>query len=260
MKISIITPSFNHAQFIERTIQSVIAQTGDFEIEHLVFDGGSTDGSIDILRRYESHLLWVSEKDRGQSHAINKGLQRATGDIVCWLNSDDVFCPGALQRVVQAFAANPTIEWVHGRCKMIDEHDHEIRRWISAYKHWRCRAYSYAGLVSENFISQMTVFWRRRVHERIGWLDESLRWAFDYDLWLRLGKLGDPLYIEHDQACFRWYTTSKSGGGFRGQFDEDYAVAKRHVGARADWLWRKKLKTQAIVGVYGVMENLKFKM
>ncbi|MCW1966964.1 MAG: glycosyltransferase [Anaerolineae bacterium] len=260
MKISIVTPSFNHAQFIERTIQSVLMQNGDFEVEHLVFDGGSTDGTLDILRRYEDRLWWVSEKDRGQSHAINKGLQRATGDIVCWLNSDDVLCAGALQRVVQAFADNPTIEWVHGRCNMIDEHDREIRRWISAYKHWRCRAYSYAGLVSENFISQMTVFWRRRVHERIGWLDESLRWAFDYDLWLRLGKLGDPLYLEQPQACFRWYTTSKSGGGFRGQFAEDFAVAERHAGARTDWLRRKKLKTRAIIGVYGAMENLKFKM
>jgi len=114
MKISIITPSFNHARFIRRTIDSVLSQTGDFELEYRVLDGASTDGTVEILKSYGDRLQWRSEADNGQVDAINKGLRTATGDIVGWVNSDDTLLPGALARVAAAFRAHPEAEWVHG--------------------------------------------------------------------------------------------------------------------------------------------------
>ena len=161
LRFSIVTPSYNQARFIRRTIESVLGQEGAFDLEYLLVDGGSTDGTAAILEEYSPRLQWISEPDRGQVDAINKGLERTTGDVVGWLNSDDVLLPGALQRAASAFAARPEVEWVHGRCRIIDEHDRRVRQWVEAYKDLRARSFSFEALLTENFISQMTVFWRR---------------------------------------------------------------------------------------------------
>jgi hypothetical protein len=159
--------------------------------------------------------------------------------------------------VAQAFAANPDSEWVHGRCDVIDAEDRVIRGWISAYKHWCSRRYSYERLLTENFISQMTVFWRRRVLDAIGYLDAGLKYAFDFDLWLRLARRGDPRYIPERQASFRWYESTKSGSAFEAQFEEDYAVARRHAPDRRWLLARKRLKTMRIIAAYRVMRMMR---
>ena len=257
-RISIITPSFNHAQFIERTVRSVLEQRGDFDLEYVVLDGGSTDGTVDILRRFEDRMTWSSGPDKGQTDAINKGLRAATGDIVGWVNSDDVLMPGALAKVAAAFAANPQVEWVHGRCEIIDINDQPIRRWISRYKHFRARRHSLENLLTENYVSQMTTFWRRSVHNQVGYLDEALKLAFDYEFWLRLSKRGAPVYLEDRIACFRWYETSKSGANYTSQFDEDAEVAARHIppGNRSV-LIRKRFKSAAILGTYRLMARLR---
>jgi glycosyltransferase involved in cell wall biosynthesis len=253
----VVTPSFNQGPFVERTIRSVLDQQGDFDLDYLVVDGQSTDATLSILRKYEDRLTWISEPDRGQVDAINKGFQRVRGDIVGWLNSDDVLLPGALARVVDAFTRHPHVDWVHGRCEIIDADDRVIRRWISAYKHWCCRWYSYGQLVTENFISQMTVFWRRPVLDQIGLLDTGLKLAFDYDLWLRLAKRGAPVYLPEPIACFRWYDTSKSGSSFDRQFREDYEVATRHEPDRR-WLHLiKRFKTARILVAYKIMSFLR---
>jgi glycosyltransferase involved in cell wall biosynthesis len=254
LRISIITPSYNQGRFIERTIESVLAQRGPFELEYLVLDGGSEDGTLEILRKYKGRLRWESAPDKGQIDAINKGLRRATGDIVGWLNSDDVLAPGALEKVAEAFTRRPEIEWVHGRCEIIDADDRVIRKAVSAYKHWLCRRYSYQRLLTENFISQMTVFWRRAILAETGLLDTNLSLAFDYDLWLRFGKRGDPLYIPDRVAFFRWYETSKSGANFIAQFAEDFAVARKHGLSDGRLYWRKRLKTAQIIAVYRIMK------
>jgi len=257
MKISVITPSFNHGQFLERTIKSVLEQQGSFELEYIIFDGGSTDTTADILKRYEGRLFYKIERDKGQVDAINKGFQRATGDIVGWVNSDDVLLPGALERVARAFEADAALQWMHGRCDIIDENDRVIRKWISAYKHWCCRRYSYSRLVTVNFISQMTVFWRRTLFEKIGYLDPELKLAFDYDYWLRLGKVAAPKYVQERQAGFRWYRTSKSGANYSAQFSEDYRVAEKHAPAERMTLFFKRLQTLRIVTVYKLMALLR---
>ena len=253
LRISIVTPSFNQARFIGRTIESVLAQQGDFELEYLVIDGGSTDGTLDILERYPGRLGWSSEPDKGQVHAINRGLRQANGDVVGWLNSDDMLLPGALARVAAAFQAHPEAEWLHGRCRIIDEHDREVRRWVSLYKHLRSRRHSLDNLLLENYVSQMTVFWQRRVLDSIGYLDPTLPLAFDYDLWLRLARRSDPIYLDAPLACFRWYEASKSGSQFEAQLREAAAAAARQADDRPRALQRIRRRTDVILRAYRLM-------
>lgn len=257
LRISLITPSFNHARFVERTIESVLGQTGDFELDYAVRDGGSTDGTLDILRRYGSRLRWTIEPDGGQVDALNRGLRAATGDIIGWLNSDDVLLPGALARVAAVFIARPEVEWLHGRCEIIDAEDVPIRRPVSLYKHLRARRHTFENLLTENYVSQMTAFWRRSLHDEVGYLDETLSLAFDYDLWLRLARRVEPVYVEDRLACFRWYPSSKSGSSFEAQFREDVRVAARYAPPGRPWLrWRKRAKNAAIVAAYRLLSAL----
>jgi glycosyltransferase involved in cell wall biosynthesis len=250
LRISLVTPSFNQGEFIARTIDSVLSQRGNFELDYQVIDGGSTDQTLAILERYRDRLSFVSEKDDGQVDAINKGLVRTTGDVVGWLNSDDVLMPGALAAVAEAFRSNPEREWLHGRCEIIDAQDRPVRKWVSRYKHARAERHSFERLITENYVSQMTAFWRRSVHDTIGFLDPTLHFAFDYDLWLRLARRGDPLYLPQKLACFRWYETSKSGSMFERQFREDFEVAARYASDKPFVLLQKRVKTNAIVAIY----------
>jgi glycosyltransferase involved in cell wall biosynthesis len=250
LRFSIVTPSYNQSGFLRRTIDSVLAQTGDFDLDYRVIDGGSGDDTLDILRSYGTRIAWRSQPDNGQVDAINKGLRRATGDIVGWLNSDDALLPGALARVAAAFADHPEVEWVHGRCRIVDENDRTTRRWVAAYKHYRCRHHSFENLLTENYISQMTAFWRRRLHDEIGYLDPQFDLSFDYDLFLRLAKRGDPIYLDDEIACFRMYRSSKSGLWFDRQLHQADEVSRRY-GELTPWRRVRSLaKKLAIVNVY----------
>ena len=185
MKISIITPSYNQAEFIERTIQSILNQSYS-NFEYIIMDGGSTDGTIEILKKYSNKIIWKSEKDNGQSDAINKGLKIATGDIVAYLNSDDTYELNALQKVADFFIKNPDKKWVYGKCKIINEKDQEIRKPITAYKNWLLKKYSYKKLLTENFISQPATFWKKELHNEFGYFNESESLCMDYEFWLRI--------------------------------------------------------------------------
>ena len=127
LSISIITPSLNQGKFIERTIQSVLQQNVNIPVEYIVVDGGSTDGTLDILQKYSEKIKWISEPDRGQSDALNKGISMASGEIIGYLNSDDIYLPGTLQKVEDQFAMHPETNWVYGMAKMIDDNDEDIR-------------------------------------------------------------------------------------------------------------------------------------
>ena len=239
LKISIVTPSFNHARFLPRTLESVRSQQqaaeGQFELEHIIVDGGSTDGTVEILRACGPEVRWVSEPDRGQADALNKGLAMATGDIVGWLNSDDVYEPGALLAVADVMAAEPATQWVYGRVRIIDENDREIRPCITRYKDWRMRGFRFEKLLGENWISQMGVFWRRSASAEVGPFRTELHYCMDYDYWLRLGARWPGRFVDRRLAAFRWYRGSKSGADFLEQFREELKVAQRQAAGRYRW-------------------------
>lgn len=231
MKISVITPSFNQGAYIERTLRSVSDQQGDFEIEHIVIDGGSTDQTTDILRRHTPAVRWISERDEGQSDAINKGFRMATGDILAWLNSDDTYAPGALARVAAEYRRKP-FAWCFGHCRVIDEEDREIREVVTRYKVAQCRHYSYRRLLRRDFVSQPAAFFTSEAYRQVGEISRELTYSMDYDYWLRLGQRWDPCFIDEFLANFRWHTRSKNGAAYRKAAWETFQTAQRHAGAR----------------------------
>jgi glycosyltransferase involved in cell wall biosynthesis len=182
--ISIVTPSFNQGPFIERTIRSVLGQ--DYPaLEYIVQDGGSTDGTVEILERYRERLLHAeSVRDRGQAHALNLGFRHATGEIMAYLNSDDILLPGALHYVAAYFERHPDVDVVYSHRVLIDEDDREISRWVLPPDDREVLSWA-------DFIPQETLFWRRRIWERVGGhVDESFRFAMDWDLLLRFRAAG----------------------------------------------------------------------
>jgi glycosyltransferase involved in cell wall biosynthesis len=211
LSVTIITPSFNQAQFLERTIRSVLAQSSEEPrfagpIEHWVIDGGSRDGSVEILERYGGRLHWISEKDRGHPDAVNKGLARATGDIIGWLNSDDIFYPGAVATVMDVFERRPDVDVVYGDGNHIDEHD----RFIEPYP---TEDWSFERLKECCFLCQPAVFFRRRLVERFGPLDVQWHYALDYEYWLRLGQNGARfVHIGAVLAATRLHAATKTLG------------------------------------------------
>ena len=181
LSVSIITPSYNQGRYLERTIRSVLEQRRPFE--YLVMDGGSRDESVEIPQRYSAELQWVSEPDRGQADAVNKGLARATGEIIGWLNSDDIFYPGAVAAAADFLTRRPEIDVVYGNGNHIDEHDRVIEPYPT--EDW-----DFERLKERCFLCQPAVFFRRRLVDRFGPLGVHWRYALDYEYWLRLGKGG----------------------------------------------------------------------
>ena len=261
LKISVITPSFNQAGFIRRTIDSVQTQHGRgelFDLEHVVVDGGSTDGTADILRSYGPALKWISEKDEGQADALNKGLALAGGDVIGWVNSDDLYEPGALAAVAEVFGSQPQTQWAYGKVKIIDDQDREIRRWITWYKNFRMRRYSYGKLLAENWVSQMGVFWRASAGRQVGPFRKDLHYCMDYNFWLRLGERWRGKFIDRYLAAFRWYPSSKSGAGFTRQFREELDVAREiAAGKHAPAILMHRIHFAKIVAIYSMMRLLR---
>ncbi len=229
IKVSVITPSYNQAHFIEETIKSVLSQKGDFELEYIVMDGGSTDGTVDILKKYGNKIKWVSEKDKGQADGINKGWKIATGNIIAYLNSDDAYEPGAIQAAVDVFKKHPEIGWVYGKCRIVDENGKNVRGFIKWYRHAIGRNYSYNMLLTENFVAQPTVFLRKKIIDDMGYLDANQHLVMDYEYWLRIGRKYKAMFINKYISRFRIYKQSKSGSMFVRQFREELNVAKKYA-------------------------------
>ena len=205
MKMSIITPSFNQGQFIERTLLSVKNQMG-CEIEHVVYDGGSSDNTVDILKHSPSLTSWVSGKDGGQADAINKGILATSGEIVTWLNSDDIYYPNAISNVLACFSAHPEVDVVYGMADHIDLQD-------IAFESYPTEPWNFDRLKETCFICQPALFFRRSLIEKHGLLDASLMYCMDYEYWLRLGKAGLSFYyLEKKLAGSRLYADNKTMG------------------------------------------------
>ncbi|MBP7928043.1 glycosyltransferase [Patescibacteria group bacterium] len=231
-KISIVTPSFNQAKFIERTIISVLAQNYP-NLEYIVVDGGSTDGTLAILEKYKDKIKYVSEKDNGQSDALNKGFAMATGDILGWLNSDDCYLPGSLHKVAKLFQKHPESQWLIGFCKIINQQDVEVSRAITRYKNLLLKFLAGpATLHVANFISQPATFFTPKILQKVGGLDLNLHYAMDYDLWFRLYREVSPAVITDYLAAFRVHMSSKGTTAFNAQFRELNAVSARYTNNR----------------------------
>lgn len=254
-QISIVTPSLNQGQFIEATIRSVLSQ-GYPNLEYIVTDGGSTDGTLSILNRYGDQIQWVSEKDAGQTDAINKGLRLAGGEILSYLNADDVLLPGTLREVAGIFTNRPEVHWLTGRCKIIDQDGRPVRAPIYHYKNLLLYSASYRLLLVTNYISQPATFWRRELTGLCGFLDEKFNYVIDYEYWLRLWKAAPP-YIHHrDLAGFRIQRSSKttSGGHLQDYIAEESQVVARHAPSRL-WLRLHRLHRLLMTNIYRVMNR-----
>jgi len=240
-RITIVTPSFNQGRFIEETIQSVLRQNYE-NLEYLVMDGGSTDETLSILKRYEGRLQWWSEKDRGQADAINRGFRMATGEILGYINSDDIYEPGAFEKVASYFADHPDTGMVYGEGYLMAEDGSRKRRFPateSAYDLWRL-------IHVWDYILQQSTFIRRSLVDRLGYLDESLHYGLDWDLWIRAGKVSKVGYIPEYLGTLREYDSAKSFAGGFSRIKELYRIVRAHTGKRwpapsifiyaSDWL------------------------
>lgn len=232
MKISIVTTNYNTDKYLEQTIKSVLNQKGDFELEYIITDGGSTDNSLDIIKKYKDRLKYISEKDKGQSDGINKGLKMATGDIVAFLNADDVYTDGALDKVVTYFKENPDCMWLTGYCKIIDENGKQIKKYITEYKNRRLRKFTFEQLLIENCISQPATFWRRKLHDEVGYIDESLHYSMDQDLWARFASKYKLHLIKDYLAEFRFTPDTKTGSSIEKTLKESRQIAQRYTNSK----------------------------
>ncbi|NSW51284.1 MAG: glycosyltransferase [Anaerolineae bacterium] len=201
--ITIVTPSFNQAQYLEAAICSVLEQ--DYpDLEYLVIDGGSTDGSVEIIERYNDRIdWWISEPDHGQSEAINKGFHRAQGDIIGWLNSDDVLLPGTLKMVAEAFETHPDAVLVYGDVHSIDAAGKIFN--TMRYGQWELE-----DLMRFSILGQPAVFIRRKLLRALGYLEESFHFLMDHHLWLRMAQEGDMLHLPAVLACARYHQEAKN--------------------------------------------------
>lgn len=203
--VSIVTPSFNQAAYLEETIQSVLTQ--DYpRIEYIVIDGGSTDGSVDVIQKYQNRLaFWVSEQDKGQTDAINKGFNRAKGDILAWINSDDTYNPKAVGEAVLYLMENPDVAMVYADCDFIDEQGRVIGKFASRQTDYKKLRQGYVH------IPQQTMFFRAKYWKEVGPLDPSFYFAMDYDLWVRIAARAPIKYLPgRTWANFRIHTSSKT--------------------------------------------------
>lgn len=200
--VSIITPSYNQGKFIKETIQSVLTQ--DYpNVEYIVVDGGSTDNTVEILKKYEGRLRWVSEPDKGQSDAINKGFAMASGSIIAWLNSDDTYLPGTISRVVDFFCSRQGISIAYGKTYFTDVEGEVIGKYPTG-------PFDYKRLAVFNFICQPAVFFREEVLKETGNIDISLHYVMDYDLWIRMAGKFKFYYLPEFLATYRLHEESKT--------------------------------------------------
>ncbi|MFU8772933.1 MAG: glycosyltransferase family 2 protein, partial [Anaerolineales bacterium] len=215
--VSIITPSYNQAAYLEHTVRSVLTQ--DYpHVEYIVVDGGSSDGSVEILRAYEKYLAWwISEPDQGQSQAINKGLSRARGEIVAWLNSDDLYLPGVISAVVEAFQSHPEASMVFGNAISIDKDGNPFNEQVFGDR-------GLDDFMAFKIICQPAVFMRHSRLEQAGLLDESYHYLLDHHLWLRIAMLESPVYLPQPLACARYHSQAKNIAQAAGFGNEAYRI------------------------------------
>lgn len=231
LSISVVTPSFNQGSFIGRTLQSVADQSRP-ALEHVVYDAASRDGTVEVLRAFGPRVRWVSEPDRGQAHAVNKGIAATSGEIVAWINSDDVYLPGAFERAARFLEDHPEVDVVYGDADHIDADDRVIEPYPTA-------PFDRALLYHQCFICQPAAFFRRRCIAAYGALDERLHYCMDYEYWLRLARAGARFaYLPEKLAGSRLHPQTKTLGSRAAVQREINDMFRRMLGYVPDqWLW-----------------------
>jgi glycosyltransferase involved in cell wall biosynthesis len=250
--ISVITPSYEQGAFIEQNIRSVMEQNIP-GLEHIIIDGGSKDGTVSILKKYHGSVIWISEKDTGQTNAINKGLRLATGDIITFLNSDDYYLPNALAPVLRTFA-DSSIDWVSGDYVIVNEKDEQIQKFIIWFKRAMRRLNNAHLPYIFNYFIQPSTFWRRSLFLKAGYFNETYNFAFDYDYWIRLGNYARPFFIDGKISAFKIHPQSKGSKSFIRQFDEEIEVL---INNKADkkYIFLHQLSNSLIKGIYHLIKS-----
>jgi glycosyltransferase involved in cell wall biosynthesis len=242
-KVTIVTPSYQQVAFLEQTICSVLDQ--DYSnIEYMVIDGGSTDGSVDIIQRYAGRLAyWVAERDSGQAEAINKGFLRATGEIVAWVNSDDYYLPGTVRRAVEALEAQPELGLVYADVQAVDGDGRPINR--MRYGDW-----GLDGLLTFRMIGQPSVFMRRTALEKAGLLRADMGYLLDHDLWLRIAARAPIHYVPEMWSAARYHAAAKNVAQTERFCQEAYRVAEKLPSDPLLAERYQKLRRQVLAGLY----------
>jgi glycosyltransferase involved in cell wall biosynthesis len=251
--VSIVTPSFNQAAFLEETILSVLNQ--DYEhLEYIIVDGGSTDGSLEIIQKYADRLAWwVSEPDRGQTDAINKGFARSKGEIFAWINSDDTYLEGAVAEAEAYLTANPDVGAVYGDANLIDENGVVIGKFPARQTNYQQLMRGYVH------IPQQATFFRGDLWKKVGPLDPSFFFAMDYDLWVRLSKEAPLVYHPRCWANFRLHGDAKSVESDDRCWPEMVRVYRREGGGRISWLALKAFLRPLIYGWMPIQMRMKIR-
>ncbi|OEH45273.1 glycosyltransferase family 2 protein [Legionella parisiensis] len=226
-KISIVTPSFNQGPFLRQCIESVLSQNYP-NLEYIVIDGGSHDDSLSIIHEFEPHFAyWVSEPDKGQSEAINKGFRKASGELVAWLNSDDYYLPGTFEHVIKAYQINPHAPFYFGDGYRVSKTGEVLTHFFPKNSLTFDRHALVMGL---NYILQPSTFMNRNCLEQIGYLNTELEYGMDFDLWIRLSTLGDPHPIHGVLSANREYNTTKTSTGSFKRIEELRRISLQHSG------------------------------
>ena len=234
-KVSVITPSFNQGQFLEASIRSVLEQ--DYpNVEYIVVDGGSKDESVEVIKKYQDRLTWwVSEKDKGHADALNKGFSHATGEILAWLNSDDIYFPNAVSEAVEILKSHPEVGMVYGDADLIDDAGEPVGQFGSKQTSYR-----------QMLRGSATTFFRADLWRQVGPLDLSLFFSFDYDLWVRLAKVSQILYVPKRWAKFRIHGAGKTIVNDNRCYPDMLRVLEREGGSWFSWL-RLRMITRKVL-------------
>lgn len=230
-RISIVIPSYNKAAFIETTLQSIVNQKYP-NLEVIIQDGGSRDGSVKIIKsfakEYPKLFKWVSKKDKGQVDAINRGLKKSTGQILTYINADDVYKESTLLKVGQAFMNNPSISWLTGYGDIIDKDGKIISRFITNYKNLLLNINKYSLLLVVNYITQPSTFLNRKIYKQYGPFTGTKNYVMEYGLWLKLGRIQMPLIIKKTLSSFRLTNDNISSIAASELLKIDYQISKQY--------------------------------